>query len=293
MAKGFHGRTISFEPHERIAPSDSYPALLGALEAITRIAHEAPSVSLGLAQVLDTLCTAIAWPIGHVYQLAGDAALLTSAAIWHLEQPQQFVPFKQASEQTVFRPGRGLVGEVLARQRPGVSPDVTNDRRFLRRRAAAESGVKAWLAFPVVAGGRVVAVCECFATERVVLDPAVLGLLSCAGLALGQLYERERWQAERARLIAELAALEDAPARERAALAALAGAIAHEINSPLFAARTSLALLAADHPHEALIGVARADLTRIAAALETLHQLAQEAPLGQRLPQLPGSPRAQ
>lgn len=273
-----------FEPGAA-APEPMRGPLAGALEEITRIAHEASSVEEGLPLVLDALCAALNWPIGHVFRLsAEEPPTLTSAAIWHLERPEQFIGFQAATEQLIFRPGRGLVGQVLARCRPGLSPDVSRDVRFLRRRAAEEAGVRAWLAFPIVAWGRVVAVCECFTTERVVLDPSVAGLLSCAGLAIGHLYERERWEAERAALLQQLAAHTPAPdADVRTALSNLAGAVAHEINSPLFAARTSLALVAAEHPGDPLVSAAQAELTRIAAALDRLNALAQAAPLGQRL----------
>jgi signal transduction histidine kinase len=289
MPKGFRGRAIAFsEPRGAAAPA-AQGLLARALEPISRIAYEAPSVEAGLAQLLDTLCEALHWPIGHVYHLADDEApALTSAAIWHLDRPERFAPFQESSEQIVFAPGRGLVGAVLAQRRPGLSPDVSRDRRFLRRRAAEATGVRAWLAFPVVADDRVVAVCECFSTERVALDPAIGGLLSCAGLALGRLYERERWRAERDRLLHELA---DGGAG-RARLSALAGAIAHEINSPLFAARACLSVLAADEPGEPLLAGAQAELARIAAVLERLDNLARQAPVGQSLDQFTEPPAA-
>ncbi len=289
MTRGFQGRTIIFQQGAGASPRDttaiSRDSFVRALEAIARIANEAESVAAGLAQVLDTLCAELGWPIGHVYQLsADDQQVLTSAAIWHLERPEQFAPFLEATRRATFRSGRGLIGQVASRRRPGLSPDVTRDRRFVRRHAAEAAGVRAWLAFPIVADGRVVAVCECFSTERVVLDPSLAGLLSCAGLALGRLYERERWHEERERLLEQLAAAASPPPQP-AALSALAGAVAHEINSPLFAARTCLALLAAEQPNEPLIAAAQVDLGRIAATLETLHTLAEAAPLGQRLAQ--------
>lgn len=288
MSKGSQGRTITFGPGGAAAAKGPREPLLGALAAISRIAHEATSVVAGMEQVLTALCTAIQWPIGHVYRLSGEEPpTLTSAAIWHLDHPEQFSAFQEATERSVFRPGRGLIGQVLARRRPGLSPDVSRDARFLRRRAAESSGVRAWLAFPVVVDDRVVAVCECFTTERVAIDPSLVGLLNCAGMALGQLYERERWEAERAQLLQRLAeASRPAPEPDRAALSALAGAVAHEVNSPLFAARTGLALLAAERPDDPIIAAAQADLARIAASLELLHTLAQDAPLGQRLEQI-------
>lgn len=297
MPKGFRGRTIQFGSGTGTTAQPArapHEPLIGALEQISRIANEAPSVAVAMPQVLAALCSALQWPIGHVYHFAdAEAPALTSAAIWHLEQSEQFMAFQATSERLAFRPGRGLIGQVLARCRPGLSPDVSRDIRFLRRQAAVATGVRAWLAFPVVMDGRVVAICECFTTERVHLDASVAGLLSCAGLTLGRLYERERWQAERARLLQQLAALARATrAADRAALSALAAAISHEVNSPLFAARASLALLAADRPGEPLVAGAQAELARIAAALTSLQPLAMEAALGQRITQFLEPPRA-
>lgn len=288
MTKGTPGRFISFDDSAVTSSAVADPlhgACTQALAAIGRIAVEADTVSAGMTSALTTLCTAINWPIGHVYHLApDDDTTLTSAALWHLDAPHRFAAFQELSELTRFRPGRGLIGQVLAQRLPGISTDVSRDKRFLRRRAAVADGVHAWLAFPILADQRVVAVCEFFSTERVRLDPALVGLVSCAGVMLGSLYERERWRAERAALYQHLAAAAQAEQSVHASdRAALAGAITHEINSPLFAARASLALLAAEHPDTPLIAGAQADLARIAQTLERLHTLAKDAPIGQQL----------
>lgn len=264
-----------------------HEALFRALETITRLTGETITVAEGLTQTLDILCEALRWPLGHVYHFADEGSeVLTSAALWHIEGPERFAPFQEATGRTTFTRGRGLVGQVLAEGRPGLSSDVSRDRRFVRRRAAAAVGLRSWVAFPVIADGRVVAVCELLTTEPGAIDQSLASLLGAAGLALGRLYERERWRAEAEALRHKLAerarpALE--PSRE--ALSALAAAVTHEVNSPLFAARTSLALLAAERPDSPLLAGAQADLARVAAVMETLGALAQDAPLGQRVAQ--------
>jgi signal transduction histidine kinase len=281
MTKHLPGRIVTVEGGQPSGDplASSRAGLLGAMEAIARIATEAESVPAGLAGALGTLCGALGWPIGHVYQRAqADSPLLVSSEVWHLAEPQHFAAFQELTRRISFRPGQGLVGQVLAQRRPGLSADVANDRRFLRRRAAQAEGVHAWLAFPVIADGQVIAVCELFSSERVSFDHSLTGMLACAGCALGRLYERERWRAERDNLCQQLDAARHGLAEERMALRGLAGEIAHELNSPLFSARASLALLDAGASDEPLLASAEADLARVAAVIERLQALAQGRP---------------
>lgn len=275
MPKGPTGRVVTFAGQPTPPPHD---LLLGALEAITRVAAEAESVPSGLHEALAILCATLRWPIGHVYQrVDGPGPTLASATIWHLEEPGQFAAFQDLTAQTTFHPGQGLVGRVLAQRRPGLSPDVTRDRRFLRRHAARADNVHAWLAFPVIAEGQVVAVCELLTTERMPLDRSQLALLSCVGLTLGRLYERD--QLRRSIAIAEARA----GAAAQASLSELAAAIIHEVNSPLFSARASLTLIEGGPGEQALIAHARADLARIAAAMELLQAIGRSARAGRQL----------
>ncbi|HMQ31809.1 MAG TPA: GAF domain-containing protein [Chloroflexaceae bacterium] len=287
MGKGSPGRTVVIDPGavpvNRTAPSREQ--LLSAIEAVARITAEAESVTTGLARALETFCVSLGWPIGHVFRRVEETRpRLISAEFWCSGEPGRFTAFQEVCQGTTFRPGQGLVGQVLAQQRPGLSADVARDRRFLRRRAARADDVHAWLAFPVCANGQVLAVCEILTTERVELDQALTGLLTCAGLILGQLYERENGRLVREALRRQLpdtflALIE----QDRTAVNALAAAIAHEVNSPLFSARASLALLDGKPADRALIASAQEDLARIAAVMERLHSLAETAPLGQRL----------
>lgn len=266
-------------PVNRTAPS--HKQLLDAIESISQITVEADSVTTGLTSALETLCLSLGWPIGHIFQRIEETTpKLVSAGLWYAGEPERFALFQEVSRNTSFRPGQGLVGQVLAQQRPGLSPDVTRDRRFLRRQAARIDDVHAWLAFPVCAHGQVLAVCELLTTERVEIDHSITGLLTCVGLILGRLYEREHertvYEVLRRQIPSKITHL---VMHDRMAVSTLAATILHEINSPLFSVRTILTLLEGKPDDHALIVAAQEDLARIAAVIERLHLLTQIDPL--------------
>lgn len=282
MGHGGRGRVIVFagnngEPEPEWA-AEPHMAFEGALPVLSAICAEAMGIDEALERTLDAICARLGWPVGHVYRIdeAGGQALLP-APLWHLDQPQRFARFRRITESTIFPPGHGLIGGILAERRPVWCSDVTSEPNFVRR-SNEDLGVRACFAFPVITGGEVVAVCEFFSPEPMEADPRMLDLLVCAGALLGQAVERARWQAERARL---LAAITEA---ERQATGHLARTLAHEINSPLLAARTGLALHAADLADAGveapLLEPVRDELTRIAEVMRALHKLVVSVPGG-------------
>src|SRR4030095_5239154 len=102
-------------------------------------ANEAISVEAAVQRVLEQVCTQLGWPLGHAYLLTGGVAgEHIPTALWHLEDPERFGPFRQATEITRFVPGVGLVGQVLASGKPAWMADVSTDARFLRAQHAQQ-----------------------------------------------------------------------------------------------------------------------------------------------------------
>lgn len=284
------GRVVIVNDHRRAAAprkreqgSEAYDLLA----QLTRIAYEAETIADGLRQTVETICAYVRWPVGHIY-LADDSdtPILRSSAIWHLEELQRFTLFREITETTIFKPGYGLIGDALLQRRLVWSPDVRVDPRFVRRSGAVDLGVRACVAFPVIAGDNVLAVYEFFSSETTSIEPQMLTLFACASLVLTQLIEREHWRAELDQLRRDLTDV------ERESMSSLARALAHEINSPLLAARTALDLHAADLNDRGevsdLVACAREELARIAAIMEQVHRVAQLMPREMVNPNLQG-----
>lgn len=168
-------------------------ALIQLLQEITAAANEADSVEWALQFALERICAYIGWPVGHVYLLpeAGPRALIPGP-IWHLDPPEQFETFRQATEANHFPPGVGLPGQVLANDELVWINDVTQHSNFPRAQAAAATGLKAGFGFPIWAGDEVVAVLEFFSTTAAEPDGAFLEAVTQIGTQLGRVIERKR-----------------------------------------------------------------------------------------------------
>ena len=97
-------------------------ALLALLQDITRAANEAPSSAEALQYAVDRLCTSTGWPVGHVcLAVAPDAARWAPTPIWHVDTPERFTAFQQATQISECVAGEGMIGRVgAARSRSGV-----------------------------------------------------------------------------------------------------------------------------------------------------------------------------
>ena len=161
------------------------------LQLITVAANEASTVEGAMRTALERVCAHTRWPVGHVH-IKDATGALASTSLWHLENPERYEAFREASEAMAFGPGVGLPGRVLEQRKPAWIVDVTKDPNFPRASAAQETGLRAGFAFPVLVGSEVVAVMEFFADEPAEPDDAVLTIMAHVGNQLGRVIERQR-----------------------------------------------------------------------------------------------------
>src|SRR5256884_401787 len=168
-------------------------AFVRLLQDVAVAANEAQFAEPALRTTIDRVCRETGWPVGHVYLVPPDECdVLRPTTIWHDEGALQYAPFRRVTERTTLRSGVGLLGRVLATKRATWVLDVTLDANFPRANAAAESGLRAGIAFPVLVGPNVVAVLEFFSPDAIAPDQASLDVLTQIGTQLGRVIERER-----------------------------------------------------------------------------------------------------
>jgi PAS domain S-box-containing protein len=204
-------------------------ALLTLIQDVTRAANEAPESPVALQDTVDRLCAYTGWPIGHVYlAVAPGADRWAPTAIWHLDAPERFRAFQQATQGLEYAPGEGLIGRVGARGQPEWQRAVGTDPTCPRRHAAQEAGLRTGVAWPLLVGNEVAGVLEFYATESLAPNAALLAAMTQIGTQLGRVVERERAVAQAQRQQETLLQQE-----KLAAMSTMLASVAHELNNPL------------------------------------------------------------
>jgi two-component system NtrC family sensor kinase len=166
-------------------------AFVQLLQVVAATANAATSVEAAVQRALEHVCASLGWPLGH-------AALLTEnptgapapKMLWHLEDPERFMPVRQAIESTCFIPGVGMVGKVLASGQPAWINDISADPHGVCGQQTQETGIKSGFAIPVLMGAEVVGVLEFFSTEVIERDAQLLEVMAHVGTQLGHVVER-------------------------------------------------------------------------------------------------------
>jgi PAS domain S-box-containing protein len=161
------------------------------LEAITSAANASNNIEQLLNFALERICEHTGWPVGHVY-LRHDQPdpVLIPTTIWHLDDPEIFAAFRQATEHTRFGPDEGLSGRVLSNCKPEWVSDLTQIHGYDRLSIPENRPLKSGLFFPVLAGEEVAAVLEFFTEETLEPEAELQDLLAHIGEQLGRVFER-------------------------------------------------------------------------------------------------------
>ncbi len=168
---------------------------LAATLRVTAALTQAPDSDVAFEQLLPTLCTELDWDAATLWEPEGDSGRLRYAGTW--TRHGQSVPALVAdAADRRFRRGEGLPGLAWQRREPVVIEDIWSDERFVRTDAARTDVLRTGVAFPVLRGDTLLAVCELFSHEQRSVPVELLDVLAHAGRQIGQFLGRLRAESE-------------------------------------------------------------------------------------------------
>jgi PAS domain S-box-containing protein len=171
---------------------------LTATLRVTAALTAALDADVAFERLLPTLCAELDWDAATLWQPESGGRLV-HAGTW--TPPGQSAPaLRDATMARVFERGEGVPGLACQLGRPVFVEDVWDDPRFLRQEAARADGLRTCVAFPVLRGDTVVAVCELFSREVRPVPAELLEVLGHAGRQIGQFLGRLRAESEVRRL---------------------------------------------------------------------------------------------
>jgi PAS domain S-box-containing protein len=163
--------------------------------AVTRVLADAETLAEATPKIIEAVCRSLGWDLGAIWRIDPQSKRLNCAEFWH-RPGLDAAEFALATRQKIFQPGEGLPGRVWATTQPVWIADVTRDQNFPRGKIAAQAGLHAAFAFPILMGEEFLGVIEFFSHEIVEPDAEVLKLVAALGSQIGQFIERKRTQQE-------------------------------------------------------------------------------------------------
>ncbi|NEK59974.1 SpoIIE family protein phosphatase [Geodermatophilus sabuli] len=168
---------------------------LAATLRVTAALTEAADADVAFRDLLPTLCTELDWDTATLWEPDGASRRLHHVGTWNT--PGSEAPaLHEASHAHRIGRGEPLPGLAWSRRAPVVIEDLWAEPRLARLSAARADGLRTGVAFPVLRGGELLAVCELFSREQRPVPPELLDVLAHAGRQIGQFLGRLRAESE-------------------------------------------------------------------------------------------------
>ncbi|MGY1689439.1 SpoIIE family protein phosphatase [Geodermatophilus sp. SYSU D01105] len=168
---------------------------LAATLRVTAALTEAPDADVAFRDLLPTLCAELDWDTATLWEPDTASRRLQHVGTWNT--PGSEAPaLHEASHAHRIGRGEPLPGLAWSRRAPVVIEDLWAEPRLTRLSAARADGLRTGVAFPVLRGNDVLAVCELFSREQRPVPAELLEVLAHAGRQIGQFLGRLRAESE-------------------------------------------------------------------------------------------------
>jgi signal transduction histidine kinase/DNA-binding response OmpR family regulator len=170
-------------------------AELALLQKAAVAANEAANPAEAARIGLELVCRHAGWSVGHallVEEGSDGERVLVSGRVWYMDDRERYIPFQQATKETVLSDIPMLRHVLETREATWVIDPDPADEPSDWAVAAAEAGLRTAMAFPILIGSHIVGIVECFSTEAAAPDPEVVPLVTDVATQLGRVVERMR-----------------------------------------------------------------------------------------------------
>ena len=149
-------------------------------------------ITHALESAIKSVCDLTGWDYGEAWAPGKGRKTIEYVTGWQPEGGGA-KDFREKSRKTVFEPGKGLPGRVLATKKTEWIRDVTVDGEvFLRADIALQAGLKAVVGVPVTAGEEVLYVLVFFMKKEKEEDRRFIDLVSAVAAQIGAVIEKRR-----------------------------------------------------------------------------------------------------
>ena len=155
------------------------------LQHIAVAVNESERAHAAMKSCLKLICQYMDWPFGHISRPHATGDYLESAGIWYAPDEKGTEALRTSCSQFTYRRGDGVPGRVWQSKRPESGAGGDDPMLGVFENAAAA------IAFPIIVNGKVVAVFQCYAADRIVLDEHLIDLLAFVDAQIGHAIDRE------------------------------------------------------------------------------------------------------
>jgi diguanylate cyclase (GGDEF)-like protein len=158
----------------------------------TNIVSEALNFDDALKNCLSQICDSMKWDMGHVYRLNHEGTELVSAGIWNVLNSKDAQKIKKLSQRTTFKKGLGLPGAIWAAGEPLWVEDINQGNTHLYFTHCKGHKFHSAIGIPIMAYGKLVAICEFFSYKIAHKNEKLLRLLQALGEQIGRGLEHKK-----------------------------------------------------------------------------------------------------
>jgi two-component system, cell cycle sensor histidine kinase and response regulator CckA len=157
---------------------------------VQRILSEAPTIDRASPELMKAIGECLRAHFGVFWTVDPAGAALRCLQVWH-RSGHANPAFDTACRDAVLTRGAGLPGRVWATARPAWITDIEASADAPHLAPAQAASARAAFAFPIVCGGEVLGVIECFRGDPLEVDDRMLETLGTIGSQLGRFIKQK------------------------------------------------------------------------------------------------------